>query len=416
METTVPATTPTIPMSGTRRKSLLAPVAIVLVGVLVAGLLAYMLTGTAKRHTYAQASPDDVLRAAVEMIKNGETRQLSTLIYADTPEMRTVLGQLGAVLESMQQLSVASAKRFPEEFQKLQNDALAAAEDPKNKGLVAQLMIGMNEFGNGKPSGRQPYADDVRNAFSAILADPFGWIDRNAARLTTVKTADDTASIMFDGQPAIPVVGLPMKLENGKWYIHLPLNVAPISNVMPKSRQQWSILGSVLKVTDNAMIDLRRDVDAGGVAGLKNLTDKFQDKVLFPIAIAFASYGKELDVRGRTDRRLGAIRTRQRAWLDAKKKGAASGTQAVSPKLLEAISMVAPMRVEQLVRANKPLSVDKMSDTEFEELVGAWLADDGLRVRWDGELSGETIDRTIAEWQAARKTRQVGAKPPAKRG
>ncbi len=365
--------------------------------------------------SYNQSTPDVVLRAAVGMIKNGETKKLSNLLYADTPEMRSVLNQLGTVLESMQQLSVSSAKRFPAEFQRLQDDALAAAEDPKNKSLVGQFMIGMNEFGNGKPTGRQPNSDDIRNAFSAILADPFGWIDRNAARLTTVKTADDTASIMFDGQPAIPVVGLPMRMANGKWYIVLPLNVAPISGVMPRTRQQWSIVGSVLKVTDNAMIDLRNDVDAGRVVGLKNLTDKFQDKVLFPIAIAFASYAKELDVRGRTDRRLGALRGRQRAWVDARKKGAAEGVTAVSPKLLDAIATVAPARVEQLVRSNKPLGIDKMSDAEFEEAIGGWLSDDGLKVRFDGELAGETIDKAIAQWQAERKARPAGSKPPVKK-
>ncbi len=415
METTAPAATPVMPTPAARRKSMLAPVLIVCFGVLLAGVLALVLTSSPKRTSYPQQSPDDVVRAAVAMIKNGETRQLSTLIYAETPEMRTVLTQLGTVLESMQKLSGASAKRFPDEFKKLQDDALAAAEDPKNKGIVAQLMIGMNEFGSGKPTGRQPNADDVRNAFSAILADPFGWIDRNAARLTTVKTADDTASIMFDGQPAIPVVGLPMKLENGKWYINLPLNVAPISNVMPKSKQQWSILGSVLKVTDNAMVDLRTDVDAGRVAGLKNLTDKFQDKVLFPIAIAFASYGKELDVRGRTDRRLAALKTRQKAWVEAKKKTAATGTQAVSPKLLEAISSVAGARVEQTVRANKPFGVDKMSDTEFEDLVSGWLADEGLKLRFDGELSGEAIEKSITQWQSERKARTASAKTPSKK-
>jgi hypothetical protein len=404
---------PDVPVA--RRKSAIVPVAIVLAGVLVAGLLAYTLSGSSHRVSYPQSSPDDVLRAAVAMIKNGETRKLSNLIYADTPEMRTVLNQLGEVLESMQHLSVSSAKRFPAEFQKLQDDALAAAEDPKNKSLVSQFMIGMNEFGNGKSTGRKPNADDVRNAFSAILADPFGWIDRNAARLSTVKTADDTASIMFDGQPAIPVVGLPMKLENGKWYINLPLSVPPMSSVMPRTRQQWSILGSVLKVTDNAMIDLRKDVDAGRVTGLKNLTDRFQDKVLFPIAIAFASYAKELDVRGRTDRRLGALKSRQRAWVDAKKKAAAEGTTAVSPRLLEAIATVAPGRVEQLVRANKPFGVDKMSDAEFEELIGGWLAADGLNVRMDGELAGPGVDASVAQWLTERKSKQGGAKPPPKK-
>jgi hypothetical protein len=184
---------------------------------------------------------------------------------------------------------------------------------------------------------------------------------------------------------------------------------------MPKSRQQWSILGSVLKVTDNAMVSLREDVDAGRVAGMKNLTDKFQDKVLFPIAIAFASYGKELDVRGRTDRRMAALKTRQRAWVDVKKKMAASGTQAVSPKLLEAISAVAGTRVEQAVRMNKPFGVDKMSDSEFEDLVGGWLADEGLKIRFDGELSGEGIEKSIMQWQADRKARPAGGKPPAKK-
>ena len=81
--------------------------------------------------------------------------------------------------------------------------------------------------------------------------DPYGWLERNSARLSTVKTADDTAAVMFDNEPAIPVVGLPMKLENGKWYVVLPIRTPPLSNVMPRSRQQWSILGSVIKVTDN---------------------------------------------------------------------------------------------------------------------------------------------------------------------
>jgi hypothetical protein len=392
-----------------------------IVGVCLLILLAICIVGCSRRPQYPQKTPDDALRAAIAMVKNGETRKLSDLIYADTPEMRAVLNQLGKVLDSMQKLSVASAKRFPAEFQKLQQDALAVAEDPKNKSLVAQLMVGMSEFGSGsgKAPSRQPNADDIRNAFSAILADPFGWIDRNASRLTTVKTADDTASVMFDGQPAIPVVGLPMKLENGKWYFVLPVNIPPISNVMPRSRQQWSILGSVLKVTDNAMVDLTKDVDAGRVSGLKNLTDKFQDKVLFPIAIAFASYAKELDVRGRTDRRLASFRTRQRAWVDARKKAAPEGTPGVSPKLLEAIGSVAPAKIEQIVRANKslggPLGVDKMSDVEFEDLAAGWLAEQGLRVRFGGDLFGDSLEQEIAVWQAERKSKLAASKPPARK-
>src|SRR5689334_21649860 len=114
------------------------------------------------------------------MVNAGDTRRLADLIYADYPEMRSVLNQLGRLFETMQKLSVASAKRFPDEFQKLQEQALAAAEVPKNKGLVAQLMVGLNDFGNGKGPKRQMNADDIRAAFSAVLADPYGWIERNS--------------------------------------------------------------------------------------------------------------------------------------------------------------------------------------------------------------------------------------------
>lgn len=390
-----------------------APIAIVLGGVVVAGVLAVVLAMRSPERAYPQASPDDVIRAAVEMIKRGDTRRLTTLLYAETPEMRQMYNQLGLVLEAMQRLSVACAKRFPQDFERLQADALAAAEDPKNKTLVSQLVIGMGELGAGNGTGRPPNADDVKNAFSAILADPFGWVDRNAARLTAVKTADDTASVMFDGQPAIPVVGLPMRLDNGRWYFNLPLSVPPMSSVMPRTRQQWQIMGSIMKVLENSMNAARQDVEGGRVMGLKNLTDEFQDKALLNILLAAGPYMKEMDVRGRTDRRLAALRTRQRAWMDAKKKAAPKGATAVSPKVLEAIASVAPGQIEKIVRANKPLAVDKTTDAEFEELVGGWLASEGLRIKMDGELAGDGVERSIQQWREQRAS-AAGGKPAKK--
>ncbi|HMN39311.1 MAG TPA: hypothetical protein PKE29_00595 [Phycisphaerales bacterium] len=366
---------------------------------------------------YSQATPDDTIQSAVAMIKNGDTERLTDLMYADGPEMRSVLKRLGKLLASMQRLSVSTARRFPAEFQELQDQAAKAAEDPKNKSLVGQIFVGMNGFDPSASKSRQPNADDVRNAFSAVLADPYGWLERNAARLTTVKTADDAASVMFDGEPAIPVVGLPMRLENGKWYIALPLNMPPMNQVMPRTRQQWSILGSTIRCIDNAVIDLTSDVDKGNVRDLKNLTDTFQDKVLFPVGIAFVAYMKELDVRGRTDRRVGGFKARMRSWVDARRKAAAAepveGDKppiAVSPRLIDALLIVAPDRIEQIVRQNQPFSPDKLTDADFEELAGAWLADSGLRVRFDADLSPQSVDAPIGAWQVERK-KKADAKP-----
>jgi hypothetical protein len=122
---------------------------------------------------------------------------------------------------------------------------------------------------------------------------------------------------------------------------------------------------------------------------------------------------KELDVRGRVDRRVASFRTRQRAWVESRKKAAPEGTPGVSPKLLEALGSVAPAKVEQIVRANRPFGVDKMSDSEFEDLIGSWLAEAGLRVKMDGELCGQAIEQSIAQWQAERTTKATAAAKPA---
>lgn len=382
---------------------------------LVCTLAAAGITGCSRKRDYSQATPDDTIKSAIEMVKAGDTRRLTELIHAEGPEMRAVLNRLGVLLGNMQKLSVASAKKFPADFQKLQDDAAAAAADPKNKSLVGQIMVSMGSFEPSQSRSRQPNADDLRNAFSALLADPYGWLERNASRLSTIKTADDAASVMFDGEPAIPVVGLPMKRDNGRWFIVLPITMPPISNVMPKTKDQWSILGSVLHVTDNAVRQLTDDVDAGRVVGLKNLTDKFQEKILLPIAIAFASYAKELDVASRMDRRLASLKTRSRAWAEARKKAGGDDSTGVSPRLTDAIMVVAPERIEKIVRANKPLKVDAMNDAEFEELVSGWLADAGLKLKFDGELGPSDVDKTIAAWREERKSKLAANRPAKKK-
>lgn len=366
---------------------------------------------------YSQDTPDDVVQSAIAMVKAGDTAKLSNLIYADSLEMRAVLRELGKLLQSMQKLSVASAQRFPEDFAKLQEQAAAAASDPKNKSLITQLMVGLDTGSGGTP--KQPNADDIRSAFSAVLADPYGWLERNSARLSTVMTTDDTAAVLFDGEPAIPVVGLPLRKEDGKWYVFIPTKTPPLSRVMPRTRAMWSILGSVVRVTDNAVKDLTVDVEAGRVAGLTNLTDKFQEKVLFTVAIAFGAYARELDVHGRIDRRTSQLRTRQREWAEARKKAAPAGDPGVSSKLTRAVQAVAATEIEQLTRKNKPLGVDKMSDRELEDLMSTWLKSAGLPIAFDrDQLNGPELDARITAWEEARaaEAKKKAEADAAKRG
>ena len=72
-------------------------------------------------------------------------------------------------------------------------------------------------------------------------------------------------------------------------------------------------------------------------------------------------------------------------------------------KVQQAMLSLAPVELEKGVRANRPSGLDKMTDAEFEDLLGGWLKGAGLALRIDGELSGPATDKTIDAWNAERK-------------
>lgn len=361
-----------------------------------------LVVGCGRKRTYSQATPEDVVKSAVEMVKANDAGQLPNLVYAESEEMRGLMNRVGVLFQHLQELSQAASKRWPEEFAQMQADALKSATE-KTPGLLSMMAQGGGRRSGGG-AGQNP--DQIRDMFNAVLADPYGWIDRNASRLSAIKTTDDLGAVLVDGEPAIPVIGLPLRMEGDKWYVALPTNMPPISSVWPRTKQQWAILGSFIQVLDNTVVSLTEAVESGQVGSMKQLLDRFQEKAMFPAMIAFGAYGKELDVRGRVDRRQKQFQTRLRAWTETRKeKMADAGT--VSSKVMQAIQSLAPAEIEKVVRANKPSGYDKLTDGEFEELLGAWLRGGGLSLRLDGELSGDAVDKAVAEWSAAR----AAAKP-----
>lgn len=359
-------------------------------------LLLIALPACTRKRDYPQASPDDVIKSAVEMVQNDEAARLPTLIYAESPEMRQVLNQLGVLMGNLQRLAKSCALRWPDDYAKLQEQAIEQAQKSGGSllGALGSGGRGMNRGGGG--GGGDP--DQMRQAFNAVLADPYGWIQRSAPRLSTTKTSDDTAAILLDGQPAIPLVGLPMKLDQGRWYVTIPSSVPPLNQAWPKTKAQWAILGSMIKTTDQAVVALNTDVAAGRVGSVKQLVDTFQEKAIFPIMIATVPYGREMDVGNRAERRLGQLRSRQREWV----KSRASAGLPVSPKVTEALLAVAPPKIEAGVRANKLPAFDKLSDLEFQDLAQSWLREAGLNLKFDEALEGPAIEKAVADWREQR--------------
>lgn len=357
--------------------------------------LLFTLPACNRKRDYPQSTPDDVIKSAVEMVQNNEAARLPTLIHAESPEMRQVLNQLGTLMGNLQSLAQACAKRWPDDYAKLQQQAVEQAQ--KSGGSLLGNLTPRTPGNRGR-GGQDRDPDQLRAAFNALLADPYGWISRSASRLSTTKTSDDTAAVLLDGQPAIPLVGLPMKLDQGRWYISLPTNVPPINQAWPKTKAQWAILGAMIKTTDQAVVALNSDVKSGKVATVQQLVDTFQEKAIFPILIASVPYGREMDVAQRIDRRLNQLRARQREWI---KSRAAAGAP-VSPKVAETILAIAPTHIETAVRASKPSAFDKLSDLELQDLIQSWFKAESLNVRVDEDLSTPKVEQAIDAWRKER--------------
>jgi len=367
----------------------------------LAVVFALVFPGCDRKREYAQSSPDDVIASAVEMVTNDEAARLTTLIYAESPEMRQVLGQLGVLMGNLQKLAKTCAARWPDEYAKLQQQAVEQAQSSGGSLLSALGSGGRRRGGGGGGGGggrEDANPDQMRAALNALLADPFGWIQRSATRLSTVKTSDDTAGVLLDGQPAIPLVGLPMKLDQGRWYVAIPTSVPPLNQAWPKTRAQWAILGAMIKTTDQAVVALNADVKSGKVGSVQQLVDTFQEKAIFPLMIASVPYGREMDVGNRAERRMGQLRARQREWV----KGRASAGSPVSSQVTEAVLSVAPPKVEAGVRARNLPAFDKLSDLEFQDLAQGWLRAEGLNLKLDEDLSGPGVDKAVADWRLER--------------
>lgn len=363
-------------------------------GALAVGLAS--LVGCERRKDYSQDTPNDVIRSAVEMVRDGQTQRLPDLIAADNDEMRRMLDRLGVLFGNMQKLAAAAQERFPEDMARIR----AQAEKEAAEGGANPILSALSSARPGGGRGGPPSGDDenaMRGLINRLFADPYGWLDLNASRLSAEKITDDQATILLDGEPLIPVVGLPMIERDGKWYVSLPTSMPPLSLGWPRSKPQWDIIRSLVTIIDKAVIEMTEDIKQGRVGGLDQLASKAQEKMIFPAAMAFLAYQREMDVRSRVDRRLTQFRARQREWMKScKDKG-----REVSPKLVQAVDRVAPQELEQIVRKRVSIALDRLSNAEFEDLVSDWFRGRGLSVALDGDVSAGAVDARIEAWLAA---------------
>ncbi len=122
------------------------------------------LVGCERKRTQRQGTPDDVVKSAVAMVKNNDAKQLSNLFYAGSPEERVLMDKLwGAVRAPAATFRAAAGKRWPEEYAKLQEEAMKSASE-KSPGLLMMLAQGGGRGGGG--AGSKPPNPDQRGRCS----------------------------------------------------------------------------------------------------------------------------------------------------------------------------------------------------------------------------------------------------------
>lgn len=257
-----------------------------------------MVAGCRREPAYSQATPDDVVQSAKLMVKNGRADRLSDLIYAENADMRALYQKLGRLMRSAQRLAVTLNEKFPKEVAELRAKAEKAAKEGKGSGLLGRLTGEARRSARRAATGERPnQGDAMDSAFKQILTDPYAWLDEHSSKLSTLPVNDDMASVLWDNKPVLPPLGLVMKKDAGKWYLVLPTNLPGVSSIMPKTKDEFAIWGSLIRTFDNAFIELDRDVRSGKTRSVDDVARAAGEKAFVPAAIGFIAYGRAVEIR-----------------------------------------------------------------------------------------------------------------------
>ncbi|MFA6046534.1 MAG: hypothetical protein WC718_16235 [Phycisphaerales bacterium] len=291
--------------------------------VCVLGLCLGLVGGCSKE--LPRDTPEGTIASARQVVLDGHADRLRDFLYADDAEMKKLYARVGRLLLNVQKLGASIQERFPKEAAQLKADAEESVKQGKPTGLLAQMSGMMPTGGRGRNRGLANAADpakqaEARKAFDEALkrffADPYSFLRESDGKLAAVSMGDDLAALTWEGKPVLPPLGMVMSKDiDNRWYFVLPTNVPGVSSFMPKNKDQYQILGGLIQVFDNVVIDLRKDVDSGTVKSMDELARRAGEKAFVPAAIAFFAYAKYQD----------------EAKNEAKKAASAAGASAEAP-------------------------------------------------------------------------------------
>jgi hypothetical protein len=202
-----------------------------------------------ERPAFDTATPEATLDAVVSMVQQRQAAQLPQLIeiearditFPDGVTEASAIGEVkakaGDMLDRLLRVAAGLRDRFPQAVAK----EVRAATSRRNRG--------------------------IRDNTLAILADPGAWLASQRPRLAATDLGDGTAALTWDDEPVL--AGVLTLVETGDgWRFRVPVELVRENPYWPDTREEWSVITSMMLAVENALMDFERDLDGGKIASL----------------------------------------------------------------------------------------------------------------------------------------------------
>ena len=221
-----------------------------------AALAAGVLVGGCKRPSYDTSTPQAAVDAMAAMVRDGRPELLPTMVFIEARDVafsdgvteasaiEDVKGKTGEMLGRLWRISGKVRRAFPADVDR---------ELAKGGSWVSR-----NGFGE---------------VFTAVMADPFGWLDANRSRLVAEDMGDGTAAFEIDGKPVLGGSLLMQETGDG-WRLAVPVELLRASGYYPDTREEWAVLASMMLSIENALIDFESELDSGRFRNLAGASER----------------------------------------------------------------------------------------------------------------------------------------------
>jgi hypothetical protein len=219
---------------------------------LVGAAICCLLPAGCDRPEYDLSTPDAAIDSMQKMVEDGRPERLVELLHIKPRDLAFDDG--------------VTEKSAIEDVRKKAGDLLAQLyrvsrklNDNYPNEVVAQTEFARSELGF-------LFGAAFEKGMSEFLRDPFSFVRVQRERITTIEMEDGDrriAAILWDGQPALGEIGLQMTRVEGQWKIEIPIDMPPVSEFRPETREEWRVIANIMLAFENSLRDFEDALDGG---------------------------------------------------------------------------------------------------------------------------------------------------------